>query len=253
MPTETSPTTFHEATTLAQTEHQLGNFAQAVEIWQQARRLADNDFEDAQSLRGEASSTFRRGGTDDAYRARVIATGALIIHERLARDQPNNIEAVRQVPESVRVLGRIELLPLLAYERETGRVQAQRLHGIRMLFKNRGDPPIGRLMLHRGREGLPDQHEINYWPTRAAVEAFAPSGDPRRARRYARQALRLASQSEEDALPSAAHISAEHSRRAQLAAHSRAHAARAITSLVTTEMSLRRKGALWIATRDRLM
>lgn len=253
MQIESPPQTFGEATALAQEQHQEGCFAEAVDNWRLARRLADNDFEDAQSRRGEASSTFRRGWDNDTYTARVLATGALVIHRRLLQEEPENAEAVRQVPESVRVLGRIRLLPVLERERTSGQVQSEQLDAVRLLFREWGDPAMTQLRLRRGKAGPPDQHEINYWPVRAAVEAFAPAGSHLSARRYADQAVRLAAWSEQDSLPTAAHISAAYSRHARRTARLRAQAARTIVSLATPHMSLRRKGALWIATRDQVL
>jgi hypothetical protein len=242
---------FIQASVIARRQHQAGNFDAAVQTWNMARHCyTEDDFQHAEALRGEASSMFRRGREGDTAKAEMLALGALTVHERLYREYPGSYEAVRQIPESVHLVARIRLLPLLVRERHEGNVNAGALNHVRNFFAGRGDPAIARLQaLRQDAEFLPDQHEINYWPLRAIAETLAPSGSRTLAREQARTAGRLALMSESPALPTAANISPNYARTANKVARGRASAARVIARLATPQPSLRRKGALWIATR----
>ncbi|HSX33428.1 MAG TPA: hypothetical protein VLF91_03775 [Candidatus Saccharimonadales bacterium] len=234
-------------------QHQNGEYTIAIDNWRSAVRVASSLEQTGQALRGQASSTFRRGGPNDNEEADDLAMRALSAHQKMPENSGDGpYLGQRQILESARVLARIRLLPLLRQEVQTRQPSQYQLAAVRDLLIESADPAADFLAALR-EAGPPDQHEINYYPLRSMIEALAPNGSRAAAKHYARLAGRLATRSEDLSLPTAAGISPEYAAKANRAARVRAAGAWLVARLATPGPGARRRAALWVATRDKLL
>jgi hypothetical protein len=240
--------------TAAQQLHQSGAYADANRHWRAAQDAAPDTLSRASALRGEASSTFRSGTSEVGIALAEHALSAhLDVYDAQVQDSGESkvkTEVLREVPESARVLGRMLLMKALHNEQKTGQPASPLLFDAGVAF-GIGDKPVE--LLHKRTPGVPDQHEINWWPTRAVAEALLPDGDKAKARQWAGRAWNTARFSESEALPTAARISPEHAAKAGRIARARAAAANVIVRLATPYASKRRQVAVWLATRAKLI
>lgn len=231
---------FGEFINQAQLQEQSGNHVAAIESWRQAQARAADDVSWGQAARGEAVSTWRAG--NNPGEALAIATRAVTVH-KTAYEEHGGYDALRQVPESLRVLGRMQLLRALNTER-IGVPSAGTLDQARAAIGD-GAPFIQHMV--ELFPDVPDQHVINWWPTAAAVYAFAGNSDG--ARDAARQAKATARFSERPGAPTSANISAEYAAEARFRDRVQALGITLVTGLVTPQPSLRRSLARTITTR----
>ena len=240
---------FDEHMRAGQAAHQARGLDAAIENWRAAQVLAPDDLSLGRAVRGEASSTERRDGF--APHVVDLAERAANLHQGVLLATPDDYAAVREALESERVLGRIWLNGGIDHERAGQRGRGYLAHAGRV-FQG------GNVLADRVRtwgatddqpqeEHLPDQHEINWWPYSSIAAAL--TGDRRTAREHARHAQRTARHAESSSLPTAAHISPEYAGKANRIARVRAVGARAVAELATPKPSVRRRAALWIASR----
>jgi len=233
---------------VAQEAHQQGDFPVAEGHWVAAEGLAPDGLDRARALRGRASTLDRWRGPDEAL---PLAKRAADIHSGLYNVHPDDYGVVREVPESLRVWGR--LLLQQGVQAELSDVPSRTFFTDARVIFRLGDEAIDTMQERRGRtanpEVVPDQHEVNWWSYRSLVEAFAPHGDRALAKAQARLARQTAGYSEAHDLPTAANISPEYAAKANVAARVRALGASIVAELVTPQPSARRRTALWIASK----
>lgn len=231
---------FVELTMEAQVLHQAGDFPRATELWREAHTEACDPIQEGQAIRGEASSTLRWGQVSKDENVALLRMShainlgetALGIHMDAMNMASSEYSVVRQVPESARVLGRAHLLyGLLVESRGLPAKEWASDHLVDARGKMRQVDEDVAWLVGQQIGGPPDQHVVNWWPTRAVVEAFAPSRSLGVAREAVRQARATAYFSESPDLPTAANISAEYAATANRAARVRARAAGVIIDL----------------------